>query len=114
MNEHPILIQTLDAAAAALTRGRFCTGSGAVPAAKALCLGVVHEDVDSGDSVPCLTVGVALCESGNTITLTAGMAKVEVDNLGRVVPFTDGVVVGIAIDAATAAGQFVRVLLGSR
>ena len=114
MTEHPVLIQTLDAAAANLSRGRFCTGSGAVPAAKALVVGVVHEAVATGEPVPVVTVGVALCESGNSITLTNGMAKVEVDNQGRVVPFTDGECVGIALDAATGAGQFIRVLLGDR
>lgn len=109
MTEHPILIQTIDAAAAALYRGRFCTGSGAVPAAGARCIGVVHEDVDLGDPVPVMTIGVALVQSGDAITLTNGMALIEVDNLGRAIPTSAGVVMGAALDAATAAGQWVRV-----
>lgn len=111
MTENLSTVITLDAAAANLTRGRFCTGSGAVPAAGALVIGVIHEDVDAGDPVPVGVKGMAVCESGNTITLTNGMAKVEVDNQGRVVPATTGEVVGIAIDAATGSGQYVRVIL---
>ena len=114
MTEQPVLVQTIEAAAANLSRGRFCTGTGNVPAAGALCLGVVHEAVAATEPVPVMTIGVALCESGNTITLTNGQAKVEVDNQGRVIPFTTGACVGLALDAATGAGQFVRVLLGAR
>jgi hypothetical protein len=114
MTEQPVLVQTIEAAAANLSRGRFCTGTGAVPAAGALCLGVVHEAVAATEPVPVMTVGVALCETGNTITLTNGQAKVEVDSSGRVVPFTTGQCVGLALDAATGTGQFVRVLLGAR
>lgn len=111
MTEYQNLIITIDAAAANLKRCRFVTGAGAYPAAKALALGVVHEDVDTGDRLPAAVNGVVLVESGAAVTLTNGMAKIETDATGRAVPFTDGVVLGIAIDAATAAGQFIRVKL---
>jgi hypothetical protein len=106
--EHPILIITIAAAAAALSGGRFCTVAGAVPAAGAYCPGVVHEDVAIGEPVPVMTHGVAIVTTGGSIT--AG-AAVETDNQGRAVVLNEGVPLGRALDTSTGAGQEIRVKL---
>jgi hypothetical protein len=107
MTEYPNIIN-LDAAAANLSRGRFVTGTGAVPAAKAVVIGVVHEDVDAGEPVPVMVKTVAQVQAAGAIT--AG-ARVETTATGKAQAFTDGYVAGIAIDEATTDGQFIRVLL---
>ena len=88
--EYPIGGMTVEAAAN-LTRFRFVTAVGAVPAAGAYCPGVVAEDVDSGKDAAVVTHGVVMAESGAAIT--AGDA-VEVDNQGRVITLNTGEQVG--------------------
>lgn len=103
--EQPILITTV-LAAAALSRCRFVTNAGAVPAAGAKVLGVTTAAFDSGERASLTVLGIALVEAGAAI---AADADVEVDNLGRVITKDSGVKSGRALDAAGAAGDFIRV-----
>lgn len=96
-------------ASATLTADRFVTFAGAVPAADAYVLGVVRQAAVSGDKITVDVQGTAIVEAGAAIT--AG-ASLKVDSSGRVITWvTSGARVGIALQAATAAGQLIEVLL---
>lgn len=94
-------------AAANLVRRRFATVAGAVPAAGAWCPGVVNSDADTGDQVGVNTHGALLVEAGAAIG--AGVA-VETDASGRAVTLASGASLGRTLDAAGAAGEFIRIL----
>lgn len=105
---NPLLTLTITAAAA-LSANRFVTAVGAVPAAKARCVGVTRTSAGaSGDLVPVDVLGTAMVEVG--VGGVAAGANVETDNTGKAVAFTDGAKLGTAL-AAASAGQLVEVLL---
>lgn len=95
-------------AAANLTKNRFVTIGGAVPAAGAYCPGVLAYGVDSGDDGYLVTHGIVLVESGDAVTLNA---EVQTDNQGRAIDKAAGIALGRALTAATAAGQLIWVKL---
>lgn len=95
-------------AAAALTKKRFVTATGAVPAAGAWCPGVANADYDIGEAAGIDTHGIVLVEAGAAIS--AG-AAVQTDNQGRAITLDAGVSLGRTLDAATAAGDLIRVKL---
>lgn len=98
-------------AAAALAACRFVTQAGAYPAAGAAAFGVTRSSAEAaGDLVPVDVQGTAIAEAGAAITLDAPLM---VDATGRVVPLTVGSKspVGCAMQAATAAGQQIEILL---
>ena len=98
-------------AAVALAACRFVTQAGAYPAAGAAAFGVTHSSAEAaGDLVPVDVQGTAIAEAGAAITLDAPLM---VDATGRVVPLTVGSKspVGRAMQAATAAGQQIEILL---
>ena len=96
-------------AAAALVANRFVTAAGGVPAAGAAVLGVTRTDAESGDLVPVDVLGTTEVVAGAAVT--AG-ATVMTDNQGRAVAHSStNVRVGVALSAATAAGQSIEVLL---
>lgn len=95
-------------AAVALTAQRFVTAGGGVPAAGAWCPGVVNADFAAGEAAGVITHGVVLVEAGAAV---AAGAAVQTDNVGRAITLDAGVSLGRTLDAATAAGQFVRVKL---
>lgn len=94
-------------AAAALTAQRFVTALGAVPAAGANVLGVTSTDAAIGDPVTVDTLGVVTVESGAACT-AGGLG--QTDASGRVIDKAAGATVCRILDAATAAGQMVRVV----
>lgn len=97
------------AATATLVADRFVTFAGAVPAADANTFGVVRQNAVSGDKVTVDAVGTAIVEVGAAVT--AG-ATLKTDALGRAITWvTSGAKVGLALQSATAAGQFIEVLL---
>ncbi len=99
-------------AAVALAACRFVTQAGAYPAAGAAAFGVTRSSAEAaGDLVPVDVQGTAIAEAGAAITLDAPLM---VDATGRVVPLTVGSKspVGRAMQAATAAGQQIEILLG--
>lgn len=105
----PILTLSV-VAIAALNADRFVTATGAVPAAGASALGVGRAAAAIGQRTPVDVMGTAVVEAGAAI---AANAFVETDNLGRAVTKAAGVTLGRLApgEVATAAGQFVEVLL---
>ena len=98
-------------AAVAMAACRFVTQAGAYPAAGAAAFGVTRSSAEAaGDLVPVDVQGTAIAEAGAAITLDAPLM---VDATGRVVPLTVGSKspVGRAMQAATAAGQQIEILL---
>lgn len=95
-------------AAANLTKHRFVTVGGAVPAAGGYCPGVLAYGVDSGDEGYLVTHGIVLVESGAAVTLNAA---VQTDNQGRAIDLDAGAALGRALTAATGAGQMIWVKL---
>ena len=98
-------------AAVALAACRFVPQAGAYPAAGAAAFGVTRSSAEAaGDLVPVDVQGTAIAEAGAAITLDAPLM---VDATGRVVPLTVGSKspVGRAMQAATAAGQQIEILL---
>ena len=98
-------------AAVALAACPFVTQAGAYPAAGAAAFGVTRSSAEAaGDLVPVDVQGTAIAEAGAAITLDAPLM---VDATGRVVPLTVGSKspVGRAMQAATAAGQQIEILL---
>jgi hypothetical protein len=95
-------------AAVALTKHRFATTAGTVPAAGVYCPGVANENYDAGDDAGLDFSGVLVVESGAAI---AADAAVQTDASGRAITLAAGVNLGRALDAATAAGEFIRVKL---
>jgi hypothetical protein len=95
-------------AAATLAAHRFVTPVGAVPAANAVCLGATRSLAASGAMVPVDVLGTTLVEASAPISAGAAVATT---NDGRAVTHSTGAKVGIALQAATGAGQFIEVLL---
>lgn len=99
------------AATAALSRLRFVTFTGAQAGAGVRALGVADADGDLGEMTPVTTSGIALVEAGAAI---APGALITTDASGRAV--TNGAATfanhnGYALDAATGAGEIIRVML---
>lgn len=105
----PILTLSVTATAA-LTADRFVTPAGAVPAAGTTCLGVGRSTVAIGARQPVDVLGTSVVETGAAI---AANALVEADASGRAVTFNAGTVLARLApgEVATAAGQFVEVIL---
>lgn len=95
------------AAAAALTKCRFCTAAGAVASAAGNAVGVVAEDTASGSLAPVDVLGTAIVECGGNIS--AG-AAIEVGSDGKAVTIDEGIAVARALEAGSS-GDFIEVLL---
>ena len=95
-------------AAAALTINRFATAGGAVPAAGAYCPGITNDNFDAGEQAGLVTHGIKVVEAGAAVT--AGDA-VQCDASGRAITLAAGASLGRALDAATTAGDLIRVKL---
>lgn len=88
---------------------RFVTPAGAQAGADANTLGVARTAGVSGEKTPVDVIGTAVVEAGAAI---AAGATLKTDASGRAIAWvTAGAKVGIALQAATAAGQFIEVLL---
>lgn len=105
----PILTLTV-AAAGVIAAGRFITPAGAQAGADANTLGVARAPAAAaGELVPADVLGVAIVEAGAAV---AAGATVKSDASGRAITWaTSGAKVGLALDAAGAAGAMIRVLL---
>lgn len=95
-------------AAVALTNNRFATVAGTVPAAGVYCPGVVNGSFDAGEQASVITHGVVLVEAGAAVAVDAA---VQTDASGRAITLAGGIGLGRALDAATAAGDLIRVKL---
>ena len=107
MKTEKILLAVTIAAAADLSRFRFADYSGNVASAGERALGVPTTDFSAGEQASIATHGEILVEAGAAI---AAGAEVESDANGRAVTKTTGVGFGAARDAASAAGEIIRVL----
>ena len=81
--------------------GAACTAGGR-------CIGPAKMTLPIGAACPYVQHGTEAWESGGAFALHD---KLQVDASGRVVLFSAGVFVGVAQEAATAAGQFPEVLV---
>lgn len=93
----------------AVAAHRFVTPAGALAGADANTLGVTRSAGVSGEKASVDVIGTAVVEAGAAI---AAGATLKADATGRGITWiTAGGKVAIALQAATAAGQFIEVLL---
>lgn len=93
----------------AVTANRFVTPAGAQAGADANTLGVTRSDGAIAAHVPVDVLGTAVVEAGAAV---AAGDTVKSDASGRAITWAvSGAKVGVALQAATAAGQFIEVLL---
>lgn len=104
-----VLCHTI-AAAGAIAAARFVTPALAQAGADANTLGVARfAAAAAGDKVPVDVLGTAVVEAGAAI---AAGASLKSDASGRAITWaTSGAKIGIALQAAGAAGEFIEVLL---
>lgn len=104
----PILALTVTLSGT-VAANRFVTPAGAQAVADANTLGVARTAGVSGDKIAVDVLGTAIVEAGAAIS--AG-ATLETDASGRAVTWaTSGAKVGLALQAAGAAGAMIEVLL---
>lgn len=109
MKTHQVIFTTSIPAAADLTRQRFVGFDGNVCAAGAKAIGVADIDAAAGRLVPVDMIGNILIEAGAAV---AAGAEVQSDASGRAIPKAAGVGNGYALDAASAAGELIRIARG--
>lgn len=111
MSQYRSVLTLTMTAAGTIAANRFVTAAGAQAGADANAIGVALNAATAADKVPVLAIGTVSVEAGAAIT--AG-ATVKSDAQGRAVPWaTSGARLGIALTAASAAGELVEVLLVS-
>jgi len=109
MSMQAISIFTLSVVAAgAITKHRFVTHGNTQAGAAANTLGVARTAAAPNEGLTVDVIGTAVVEAGAAI---AAGAAIETDATGRAVTKAAGVTVGRALQAATAAGDFIEVLL---
>jgi hypothetical protein len=107
-SERPVQTLTI-AATGTIAAHRFVTPAGAQAGADANAIGVSKTAAVSGDKVPVNTLGTSIVEAGAAIT--AG-ATVKADASGRAITWvTSGARLGVALEAAGGAGEFIEVFL---
>ncbi|MBS0401104.1 MAG: DUF2190 family protein [Proteobacteria bacterium] len=107
MKTEQILMAITMLATAQLTRQRFVNFAGSPANATDPALGVANANYDPGEQAGVSTHGLVLVEAGAAV---AQGAQVQSDVTGRAITLAAGVAAGRAVDAATAAGEFIRVL----
>ncbi|MDD2105703.1 capsid cement protein [Pseudomonas asiatica] len=92
-----------------LPRFVFAGFDGGLCAAGAKSPGPVAADTEAGNAAPVDVLGICLVTAGAPIALGA---EVESDASGRAVTLATGKSNGIAMDAAAAAGDVIRIVRG--
>ena len=96
-------------AAGAIVANRLVTPANLVAGAGENTLGIARTAAASGDAFTVDAEGTVVAESGAAVTAGASLKS---DATGRVIDWaTSGAKVAIALQAATAAGQFIEVRL---
>lgn len=96
-------------AAATLAANRFVEADGTYPTAGGPALGVTRTAAVSGDLIPVDVLGTVMVEAGGAV---AANGPVKVDATGRVLTHdSTNTKVGVALNAATNAGDPVEVFL---
>ena len=110
MSKQSISVLSLSVAlTGSVLANRFVTPAGAQAGADAVALGVAKTDGGANDLVAVDVLGTAAVEAGASITVGQTL---KVDAQGRAIPWAStGAKVGIALEPAGAAGQFIEVLL---
>jgi hypothetical protein len=104
----PCLTLTVTASGT-IAANRFVTPAGAQAGADANTLGVGRTAAVSTDKIAVDVLGTAVVEAGAAV---AANATVKTDSTGRAITWvTSGAKVGLALQAASAAGEFIEVLL---
>lgn len=109
MKTQQILLTTSIMAAVALSRMRLVGFDGGVCTAGAKALGTCEATTSAGEQAPVNMTGALLVEAGGPIAVGK---EVESDANGCVVIKNTGISNGWAMDAATAAGDLIRVARG--
>lgn len=108
MKTEKLLLITTLTAIAALAKYRLVSYAGAPTTAGTRALGIAVTNFDAGELAGIATHGELLLEAGAAIAVGA---EVESDGVGRAVTKTTGIAFGVARDAASAAGDIIRVLV---
>ncbi|WP_028684140.1 capsid cement protein [Pseudomonas chlororaphis] len=106
--QQPVLITSV-VALVDLPRYLFAGFTGALCAAGAKALGTVQADTEADNVAPVSVLGICLVTAGAAV---AAGVEVESDASGRAVTLATGKANGIAMDAATAAGDVIRIVRG--
>jgi hypothetical protein len=104
----PILISSITALSD-LTANRFIGFDGNPCAAGAKAFGVAEMDAAAGEQATSNSLGIILVEAGAAI---AAGAEVEADADARAVTIDTGISNGWSLDAATSAGDVIRIIRG--
>jgi hypothetical protein len=110
MSTQSISLLTLTLAlTATVSAGRFVTVAGIQTGAGLNSIGVSRSAGVSGDKIAVDALGTATVEAGAAV---AAGDSLKADATGRGITWaTSGAKIGIALEAASAAGQFIEVLL---
>lgn len=109
MSSGNLAILTLTVAATAVVAtNRFVNGVGAYPAAAAKGLGVARTGGAVGELLAVDILGTSIAEAGGAFAKDDAL---QLDATGRVIKQAAGAGVARALEASTAAGAFVEVLL---
>ena len=106
---HPLLTLSITAMADLNDERRLIGFDGNVCAAAAKALGSLAATTAAGEQAPVDAIGVILVEAGGAIALGA---QIQSDATGRAVTLAGGLPNGWAMDAATAAGEIIRIARG--
>lgn len=107
MQTEKILLTVTVLASAALTVKRFVNFAGGQAIATDVAMGVSNANYDLGEQAGVDTHGEILVEAGAAVAVGA---QVQPDASGRAITLATGTAFGRARDAATAAGDFIRVI----
>ena len=109
LTEQPILITSIKCAeAGGVLKNRFIRFDGNYGLEGAKSLGVVNADTNVNEYAPVTVKGIALIETGGPISMGSA---IETFDDGVAAPLTSGTLEGYAMDASSAAGQIIRILL---
>lgn len=95
-------------AIAVLTACRLVSHTGGLPADKGNALGAAKSNTAIGEMCPVIVLGTAILETSAGITKGAA---VESGADGRIKTFTDGVIIGRALQTAGGASEKIEVML---
>ncbi|NLR73577.1 DUF2190 family protein [Leeia aquatica] len=109
MKTQQSILTTSVITSAGLTRRRFVGFDGNACGTGVKALGVVDADTEAGGVAPANVLGLILVEAGAAIAVGA---EVQSDANGKAIPKAAGVGNGIALDAAAAAGDVIRIVRG--
>lgn len=102
------LLALTGVAAGAINTNRFVTPGFAEAGAGVNTLGVCRQTAVLGDKITVDVLGTAVVEAGAAVSVNDTLAS---DATGRGITWAAGAKVALALQAATAAGQMIEVLL---